>query len=871
MVRYTGSGRRKEGGLGATHKQDFNAHTSGEDFRHLASNIDVDTLGSTIDLQTVLNTLTQIDGTQGFITIGDGYDESTDLADAFNAAFDQDRLANGGMVVVKPGRYSLKTTVTVPRGITIFGESDGVVIIGEMQNQPMFSIPEATLYEDVKPTSTIIETVRSQRINTIMNIVFYDNLNNVILSGSPSMSTVPMIRCARGSDLFVYNCKFIGRALSPTDISYRVISYNTSTSSSRGCNLRFENNYIDGFESAIRFNTEDFGSLDSLIIQNNRINVLGGGATGTSEDRAAITTHNCNLLVKNNHITGTFTTWESTSLLDFFTNSNTDVVDIIIKDNTGGIIGYSGEPPLIQNTDRISENAKIILDNTWGNTAKTSTNGRRVIAGNVYELQDADFGTDLYFSGSRIVIDCRNITTYGYIGFHLDYFPDDGEELILTIVNSSIVTPSITYLNLNRTSVDEPKFFVNTTNLTDRPCPDPNAGNSTIYKFIFNSLTGCFDLILKSTSTYITSELTYELLSDDLRLSNPQRSFSILKTISASSSSNYDSVSSSTFFGDRPVYSRRTNALYMSAAANKLIYTQNGSDWSELQLGSSISGSFDFRLAVTDEHGASTFMASRISSSSLLVFRTIRSAFGPISQTGVTSSISLSGVSQVGCIIYHGPGSQRFLVGHNNGISYITNTYTSETARVLAGNNILDISRAPDGRIMAISSNSVFLYTPTTPGDFTTAPTFSSMSETGLSGSFRKVSYNRILNLWIIATLSGSSYTFFSSSDGNTWDDFASSSSSAGLLSDLQMIGNATVASFKCNTSGWGGLFYTNNLDRMLSIAVNNTDGLGFVSVGWVGGKLIAIKERTTGSADSPIAVFSTESAGMYGPLDFDK
>jgi hypothetical protein len=59
--RYTGSGRQIEGGMLATHKQDFNAHVTGGDWRHKADQVDMNPVLTApyngTDVQTVLSEL----------------------------------------------------------------------------------------------------------------------------------------------------------------------------------------------------------------------------------------------------------------------------------------------------------------------------------------------------------------------------------------------------------------------------------------------------------------------------------------------------------------------------------------------------------------------------------------------------------------------------------------------------------------------------------------------------------------------------------------------------------------------------------------------------------------------------------------------
>ena len=72
---FTGSGRKKEGGFLATHRQDFNAHHTGTDYRHGADDVDmnlpIEDLNGIFKSQNVQNTIEKI--TSYLENLGSGF------------------------------------------------------------------------------------------------------------------------------------------------------------------------------------------------------------------------------------------------------------------------------------------------------------------------------------------------------------------------------------------------------------------------------------------------------------------------------------------------------------------------------------------------------------------------------------------------------------------------------------------------------------------------------------------------------------------------------------------------------------------------------------------------------------------------------
>lgn len=362
QTRYVGSSRQREGGYSATHKRDFAAHIEGGDWYHGATDILMDPpitdgagsfTGTTVQetIQSIVNTY--ISGGQGFVTIGDGYDNSAqDLALAFTGAFANPRLDGGGIVLVKAGTYSIQNTVTVPPGITIMGESAGSLLIAETGEQPMFVVQASNLQPQ---TGTAMS--ESQDKTTFVGLVFYDNLNQA----SSALITTAMIRAQRGSDLTLDGCFFIGKAVSTTNITNRVVEHITGATS-KSTILTVRNCYADNVASVIEFSAA-LGVKDHLTVESNRFYTYGTGVSASAVDRCAISSTNCTLTVKNNYHRGLFTTWGATYFIHivgtFVSDSGTD---FNLFGNHGGIDG--GGSPIFINNEPMSSN--IAKHNTWG-------------------------------------------------------------------------------------------------------------------------------------------------------------------------------------------------------------------------------------------------------------------------------------------------------------------------------------------------------------------------------------------------------------------------------------------------------------------------------------------------------------------------
>lgn len=358
---FVGSGRAIEGGALATRKQDFNAHAQGNGFRHGAVDVDMHDpltqLSGLFSDQTVQGTLEKMADFlecvgQGFITIGDGYGSSCgseitigdpgipDLESAFTEAFSRDRLRNGGIVLVKAGEYVLSSTVTVPAGISIMGEIAGTRIVGETSEVSMFSISASTERPDIDIDSAV-STEEPLDKTTFFNLTLMDNADGNAASGNPTMQTVPMIVCERGSHLSCDQVTFLGRmgtlGAGPSFgrvKTLRAIGYTTGSTAQTTLNV--ERCTVDGFRNFLDFSSG--GADDKLRVDKCRVRVFGSEDAGDTADR----TINCfitssgsgDIRITNNYMLSDATNSQVTALLTVVSGSP----NVMFIGNQGSLI-----------------------------------------------------------------------------------------------------------------------------------------------------------------------------------------------------------------------------------------------------------------------------------------------------------------------------------------------------------------------------------------------------------------------------------------------------------------------------------------------------------------------------------------------------
>lgn len=391
--RFEGSGRPREGGFSATHKQDFVAHVTGGDWRHTGDQIDmnppIDTSNFVFEAPTVQETLqkfatylNQIG--HGYVTIGDGYDISasdfevapgTTAQQAFLDAFDHPRLANGGVVLVKAGTYRLTQTVNVPAGITILGEPSGTYVFGSMSEQPMFKCLRSTKQFQLGSISgNEFNAILPSDLVTFSNIILGDNLDGYSVDGfgrpKATMSTVPMIQLQHGANVVLDRVSLLGRlnnTFPPAVITKRAVGLDNSTTSNEPTTLHAKDCYIDGVSQGIFFDARN-GSIDNVRVDKCKIRTYGGA---TAEEGSAVSFNLCNAHFEGNyHLAGGLGATTGFYLRNISVVSTTDV-KVNIVNNSGGI---SDSALLLGDINSFFTNASsytvegVNVGNSWGQT-----------------------------------------------------------------------------------------------------------------------------------------------------------------------------------------------------------------------------------------------------------------------------------------------------------------------------------------------------------------------------------------------------------------------------------------------------------------------------------------------------------------------
>lgn len=379
-----GSGRLQEGGRLATDKQDFNAHVGGNGFRHTADQVDLLTAipgvgGSTV--QQALSSLNSIISSSGsgFISIGkaDGYAQGVynvgdlttpTLASAFAAAVTNPRLANGGVILLLAGTYTTSISITVPAGISVIGEVEGTLIIGEMTEQPIFVISKTGKHLNVGgdagggpitlDTGSNVDSVR------FFNLMLADNLNGVVASDGPSMTTVPMIQCQISSNFSCERVTFLGKvangAVTGRGKTLAAIGY--TTGGGTGTTLTVKECFLDGFKTGINFSPNN-GNIDFLTVDGCKARIYGTetGASPSPSVNSFIVSTLCNAAITNNYFVGAGS--QAKTLLDITSASINTTVLVKVIGNSGSPSGGVGN--LVHNDSGITFTS-IITGNNWG-------------------------------------------------------------------------------------------------------------------------------------------------------------------------------------------------------------------------------------------------------------------------------------------------------------------------------------------------------------------------------------------------------------------------------------------------------------------------------------------------------------------------
>ena len=420
VKRFIGNGRLQEGGQLATHKQDFNAHVTGGDWRHDATQVDMSPpipgLGGATVQEALENLLSvvQSSGT-GFVSIGqvDGYALGSynvgatgisDLRDALLAAFADERLTNGGVVLILAGTYTMTAQVEIPAGISLMGEIAGTIINGEMTAQSMFKVVHGGDRPNIggdtgsgetslNPGSPIDET-------RFTNLILVDNLNgNITDSGYvvSSMQTKPMIEMEISSRVVCEGVKFIGRLNNAATVTGRgktlraigTVSSGDITADTLSTHLTVRSCYFDGMQTAIDF-SPDNGALDTLTIDKCKARIFGEEDTPTSiAANSFVTISQCNASITNNYVLD-----GGDSIYGFCVVTSGDAADsedvfVTISGNTGESALQPVKTIYFDGTGSNLATRSVIVGNNWSSALN---NGWFITVGNNTSAGDGTCG-----------------------------------------------------------------------------------------------------------------------------------------------------------------------------------------------------------------------------------------------------------------------------------------------------------------------------------------------------------------------------------------------------------------------------------------------------------------------------------------------
>lgn len=267
------------------YRSDFDKHIKGTGFRQPAGTIDMNPVLSLPDnpitLQDTITKLYSIMLSQNdFVSIGDGISSfgtftvglngNTTINDCFTAALNSPRFQNGhgGIILLKNGTYTFGSTVNLPAGISVIGETCTVI----NAHCPVFEIYES------KNVSISTDTSSSKAdgyfINKISNITFMDSQD----LATPSLSASEFIIADLGSNVEITNCNFYGRVDTQNNITQNVVIYGTNVSIYNTL-LKISNCVIYCVQQVVNFQT--LSMHDKLTISKNRIWATGNKTTST--------------------------------------------------------------------------------------------------------------------------------------------------------------------------------------------------------------------------------------------------------------------------------------------------------------------------------------------------------------------------------------------------------------------------------------------------------------------------------------------------------------------------------------------------------------------------------------------------------------
>lgn len=316
-----------QGPFKAVHRQDFAAHVEGNAFRHTAPSIDMSPSLPNYSATTVQATLEQINQAiiksgNGFVSVGrvDGYAfgsynvggaTTPTLASAIAAAAADGRLTDGGVILLMAGTYHTSSTITIPEGITLMGELAGTYIIGNMAEQPIFSINPSVKNIVIGSNSggSDVNPIKGTAVGRckLFNMILVDNMDGYGGTGvNATMTTVPMVQVKNGASLEVEKVTFLGRL--NTGVALNRIktkaAIGTTTGAATGTTIIIKDSYIDGVKNGIVFSSA-LGPEDYLVVENCRGRWYGAEAASyASTDDCFILSTIANIRLINSYLIG---------------------------------------------------------------------------------------------------------------------------------------------------------------------------------------------------------------------------------------------------------------------------------------------------------------------------------------------------------------------------------------------------------------------------------------------------------------------------------------------------------------------------------------------------------------------------------------
>lgn len=917
VKRFIGSGREQEGGAGATRKQDFNAHVTGGDWRHEADQIDVvpEVLG-TSDVQTALETLAA--GLGGaFVIIGDGFDGCTgDFSTAFNNAFADPDLSDGGTIIVKSGTYCMQSTVFVPNGISIIGDRGGVTIIGEMSEIPMFSFSQATVKNDIQPSVIPMDQFDDQ--NYFGSLKIYDNLNGNAASGGPSMSAVPMLQIQHGANLVIEDCNFIGRAVTgPVSVTNRVVGFTGLTSAGIGTTLHVNKCYIDGVKTAIDFDARQ-GGLDYLTVTNNRARTFGDGGLGTIDDRFFVTTTECNANISNNFHKGLSTTWgaegcihlkdiivanqnmsfafdgnfgglDSGGTNDFIVDSRTSPSDInflalsawgyhhVNKQDVG--FRYSENSfhlegaSLVTDSSVIAQSGTVVGETVLGLENLTARKAL-VLEPEVITVTDADNGslTITYPYSSNIhIVAGPGLTRSTALVLLFEGEPPTGEQLNITVIqprdNGANITGRITELFFNVAGSSlSPGFSYVPGGQSDYGACVPHADIITnfTYQFLGPSIGLGYYYVKTGESETCVGPQSFGYNWTNRTFNQPQKSTDVFKGnwVAQGSSSDSYSVTNPMFLERTLGQWKNGAAFWVSSRLNTAylnILTPDGGVNNPSPIGA-ITGAV--RTAAVREIFSGTNVDYLFATGSNIyrVIQTTENIFGNFTNSSLSNLGSFSNG-----LLYSDKFDDAFYWGDGNTLRRQSGPGgTAPTVSTTMSSNIVDICRSIDGDMLVVDFGNNYRISTAGLGN---SPSWSASSFNNFGGPTSGCCYDRVRKRWIV--IAGDNVWHSADINASTWVNHGTLPFS-GSVNKVASYGNVLVAGISTDNTAFttfsidGGSTW-NVFRSTLGLPPEHTAIGGFC---YLNGKLIASVFQ---EVDGPTHLTSMVDCNRWGPLDQDK